>query len=300
MKCKYKYVLILAGLGYAARAVKRKREDYTGLFQDKVVIVTGGASGIGRALCQEMGRLGALVVVSDMHGQGAKEVAEGINAVGGRARAVRLDVTLAEDVQGLVDEVAAEHGLLDYMFNNAGIAVAGDVRDMNLEHWRRIMDVNLMGVLYGTLAAYELMARQGFGHIVNTASLAGLVSFPTATPYAATKHAVVGLSTSLRVEAADLGVKVSAVCPGFVRTNIFQSAIVLKARREDALTLLPFELMDVNLAARAILRGVAANRSIINFPAHARALWWLHRLNPDLLFPLGVKMVRGFRSVRQA
>jgi hypothetical protein len=84
-----------------------------------------------------------------------------------------------------------------------------------------------------------------------------------------------------------------------VRTNIFESAIVLKAKNEDVLALLPFELMDVNRAARATLRGVAANRSIINFPAHARVLWWLHRLNPDLLFRLGLKMVWGFRSVRQ-
>ncbi len=297
---KRKHLFILAGLGCAAaRAIRRKQEDYTDLFRDKVVIVTGGASGIGRALCQELGQGGAVVVVSDVNDQGAKEVAAGITSAGGRARARRLDVTRVEDVQGLVDEVASEYGRLDYMFNNAGIAIAGDAHDMNLEHWQRIIDVNLKGVLYGTRAAYQLMVRQGFGHIVNTASIAGLMSAPTMVSYTASKYAVVGLSTALRIEAADLGVKVSVVCPGYVRTGLFEATIALKATPEDVFGLLPFKLMDVTLAARAILRGVAANRSIIIFPAHARVLWWLHRLNPDLLFPVGLKMIRDFRAVRQ-
>jgi len=142
------------------------------------------------------------------------------------------------------------------------------------------------------------MVKQGFGHIVNTASLAGLVTCPTAIPYAATKHAVVGLSTSLRAEAADLGVKVSVVCPGGIQTGIWDVAPVLKANRQDAWALIPFKLMNETKAARVILRGVARNRAIIAFPFHTRFAWWLYRLYPALLGLLTRRAVRMFRALR--
>ncbi|MFB0533577.1 MAG: SDR family NAD(P)-dependent oxidoreductase [Anaerolineae bacterium] len=268
-------------------------------FRDKVAIVTGGASGIGRALCQELGQRGAVVMVADINAEGAQQVASAIATTGGRARAAYLDVSQAEDVQRLVDETASEHGRLDYMFNNAGIAMAGEVRDTSLLQWRRLVDVNLWGVIYGTTAAYSLMVRQGFGHIVNTASLAGLVSFPALTPYAATKHAIVGLSTSLRAEAAGLGVKVSVICPGHVRTGIYDVATVLKASREDAWALIPFNAMEAARAARVMLRGVARNRAIIIFPFHTRLPWWLHRLHPSLSAIWGSRVVRMFRALRR-
>src|SRR5207248_6593438 len=112
------------------------------------------------------------------------------------------------------------HGRLDLMVNNAGIGIGGETRELLLAHWDRIIDVNLRGVVHGVHAAYPVMIEQGSGHIVNTASLAGLLPSPGATPYAMTKHAVVGLSLSLRGEAAAYGVRVTAVCPGVVETPI--------------------------------------------------------------------------------
>ena len=268
-------------------------------FRDKVAIVTGGASGIGRALCQELGQRGAVVIVADINAEGAQQVASAIATTGGRARAAYLDVSQAEDVQRLVDETASEHGRLDYMFNNAGIAMAGEVRDTSLLQWRRLVEINLWGVIYGTTAAYSLMVRQGFGHIVNIASLAGLVGFPIATPYTAAKHGVVGLSTSLRAEAADVGVKVSVACPGYVPTGIYDAAIVLRVNREDAWALIPFKGIDATRAAWVILRGVARNRAIITFPFHARLSWWLHRLHPSLSAIWGRRLVRMFRALRR-
>ncbi len=103
-----------------------------------------------------------------------------------------------------------------------------------LSHWRRVLDVDLYGVLYGTLAAYPIMVRQGSGHIVNTSSAAGLLPQPLNTPYCTAKHAIVGLSLSLRLEGADLGVKVSAVCPGYVRTSIFETSVTVNLPRELA------------------------------------------------------------------
>lgn len=116
-------------------------------FENKVAIVTGGASGIGRALCEELSQRGAaIVVVADINADGAQQVASSIVAAGGRAGEAHLDVSRADQVQGLVDDTVSEHGRLDYMFNNAGIAMCGEVRDMDLEHWQRIVDINLWGV----------------------------------------------------------------------------------------------------------------------------------------------------------
>jgi short-subunit dehydrogenase len=182
------------------------------------------------------------------------------------------------------------------MFNNAGIGIGGEARDLTLEHWLRIINVNLLGVIHGITAAYPLMVRQGFGHIVNTASLAGLIGDPIGIPYVASKFAIVGLSHTLRVEAAGLGVKVSVVCPGYVQTPVWDSPL-LKIKKEDLPKPL-FKMMDVTKAARRIIKGVERNQAFIVFPFHARLLWWLHRLSPGLLEPIGRKMVKDFRAVR--
>lgn len=268
-------------------------------FRDKVAIVTGGAAGIGQALCEELGRREALIVVADINVAGAEQVAARITATGGQASAAQVDVSRAGDVQQIVDDTVSGHGRLDYMFNNAGVSLGGEVRDMKLEHWRRLIDVNLMGVIYGAAAAYEVMVEQGSGHIVNTASVAGLVAFPTASAYATTKHAIVGLSTSLRAEAADLGVKVSAVCPGFIQTGIYDAATVVNISHKDLLALVPFKMMDVKKVPPVILRGVARNQEIIVFPLHARFLWWLSRINSALPTILGRRAIRDLRTMRR-
>jgi NAD(P)-dependent dehydrogenase (short-subunit alcohol dehydrogenase family) len=267
-------------------------------FKDKVAIVTGAASGIGRALCDELSLNGAILVMADINGDSLQQAAAEINRSGGRAIAARLDVTRAEEVQALIDRTIAAHGRLDYMFNNAGIGVAGEVRDLSLDHWRRIIDVNLWGVIYGTSAAYAAMVKQGFGHIVNTASVAGLIGYPIMTPYATTKFAVVGLSTSLRVEGEQFGVKVSAVCPGFIQTGIFSAATYINSRQEDVEAKVPFKPLAADKAARHILRGVARNKATIVFPFYARLAWWLHRINQSLTLPLSRKTVKDFRAVR--
>ncbi len=267
-----------------------------GDFKDNIAIVTGGASGIGEALAEALGERGAVVVIADFNGDGARRVADAINQRGGRAEAVVLDVSDAEDVQRLVDETVAKHGRLDLIFNNAGIGVGGETQNLKLEDWRRVMDINLMGVIYGTTAAYRVMIEQGFGHIVNTSSLAGLVSSPGMTPYVAAKHAVVGLSKSLRVEAEAFGVKVTAVCPGFIKTGIFDAATYRSFNKEALLKQIPFTLVEPRDAARIILRGIQKNKAIIAFPFYARLLWFLHRLSPKLTAPLERKTIKDFRA----
>ena len=275
-------------------------------FNAQVAIVTGGASGIGRALCEELARRGAIVVVADINYAGAQSVAA---AIGGKARAAALDVTNAQDVERLVEDTIRAEGRLDYMFNNAGIGVGGEVRDLSLDDWRTAIDINLWGVIYGTTAAYAAMMRQGSGHIVNTASAAGLVGEPGLIPYSVTKSAVVALSTALRAEAHTFGVRVSVVCPGFVDTAIFENAIGVKIDKDEFLAKLPVRLVSAPDAAHAILRGVRAQRidhrvSVLRAPgvvAHAHQPGHPCRIPPpDADEPARMRMPpRLIRSARR-
>lgn len=267
-------------------------------FHNQVAIVTGGASGIGRALCEELARRGALAVVADIDHEGAQAVASAIASNGGRAVDAPLDVTRAEDVERLVDDTVRKHGRLDYMFNNAGIGVGGEVRDLSLDHWHKCIDVNLWGVIHGATAAYAAMLRQGSGHIVNTASAAGLIGEPGLAPYSVTKSAVVALSTALRAEADGFGVLVSVVCPGFVDTAIFENAIGVKVDKDKFLAKLPVKLISAPDAARSILRGVERNEAIVVFPFYARLAWWLMRINPGALAGFQRRMLANLRKDR--
>jgi NAD(P)-dependent dehydrogenase (short-subunit alcohol dehydrogenase family) len=254
---------------------------------NRSAIVTGGASGIGRALAEELARAGVYVVLADRQVDLAEQVAVGIRAHGGAGIASELDVRDPDRFRAVVQTTVAEAGCLDYLFNNAGIAVAGEMRDYNLEDWQDVFDVNLRGVWHGILAAYPLMIEQGFGHIVNTASLSGLIPALLQGSYTATKHAVVGLSRALRIEAQRYGVKVSVLCPGAVRTPILRGGRYGRVKSEldvewFATRIERLGAMEPSLLARRVLRAVRRNRAIIIEPRSARITWYLDRLSPWL------------------
>jgi NAD(P)-dependent dehydrogenase (short-subunit alcohol dehydrogenase family) len=265
--------------------------------------ITGGASGIGRALAKALAARGVRVCVADIDAEGAQRVA---TECGSGGQSEQLDVRDADRVRSAIETFAASHGRLDYVFNNAGIGVGGESEEIPLAGWRRVVDVNVYGVLHGVLAAYPIMLRQGSGHIVNTASAAGLGPAPLLTPYALTKHAVVGLSTSLRIEAAPRGVRVSALCPGLIdtpiltvpKTNEFQIPWVPDVRRY--LTSLGGPAYPVDRMAEETLAAVARNERVIVVPARARIGWRIGRLFPGFVEGLCAAALAKERRWRSA
>jgi NAD(P)-dependent dehydrogenase (short-subunit alcohol dehydrogenase family) len=262
-------------------------------FEGAVAVVTGGASGIGRALGEALAGRGARVVLADLQVDLAQAVAARIRESGGHATAAPLDVADFAATNRLVQDTFRTEGRLDFVFNNAGIGIQGEARLYELEDWYRVLDVNSRGVIHGVQAAYPIMLRQGFGHIVNTASFAGLVPAPLVVGYSMTKHAVVGLSLALRIEAAAAGVRVSVLCPGVIRTPALldggRYGKLLQPMPRDAQQEI-FERqhpMPPERFAQKALRAVARNQAIIVVPSWWRVIWWLYRLSPSLGLRLG-------------
>jgi len=263
-------------------------------------VVTGGASGLGRELCLALGRCGATVVAVDVDQEGAEAVCQAIREQGGRALSAYLDVTIYENAQRIVKDVVRKYGRLDLIFNNAGTALHGETRDLNVEQWRTVLDINLMGVIYGATSAYGEMVKQGAGQIVNIGSLAGLIPVPKEIPYCTSKWAVVGFSNALRLEGAGLGVKVNLVCPGIMRTAIHQTVSYVNVDQQRLVRPQTKHFVPPDKAARIILDQVARNRAIIIFPFYAHLVWWLYRLNPAIFNLLFRKILKDFRKIRLA
>ena len=263
-------------------------------FSGKVAIVTGGASGLGRELCVELSKRGADVYVADINAEGADKTVSIITQAGGKASSIVTDMRDPKAVDALVTTVASK-GALDYMFNNAGVIMFGEFRDMALEDWRHFVDSDIMSVVYGTSSAYRVMMKQGHGHIVNVSSVFGLFPFALATGYAAVKQAVVGLSLSLRPEAESFGVHVSVACPGSVKTEVRKSYRIFNGDR-NAFNALIWKEMTPKDAALKILKGVMKNRGIIAFPFYDLVPWWFYRLCPSSNDWWQRKLVNLFRS----
>jgi NAD(P)-dependent dehydrogenase (short-subunit alcohol dehydrogenase family) len=268
------------------------------VFQGASAIITGGASGIGLALARELSRRGAHVALADVKFEQAEAAAAAIRATGATASAHALDVTDYEAVNRLVRQTVDEKGRLDYFFNNAGISRGGEVRLYELEDWYRVLDVNVRGVVHGIHAAYPLMIEQGFGHIVNTASITGLVGSPNLVSYSASKHAVVGMSKALRVEAEQYGVRVSVLCPGTIKTPFldggpFGQPIARLADEPAPAQLDGPEPMDADEFAVCALGAIAKNKAIIVLPSGWKTLWWLDRISPSWSFRLGRRILHA-------
>lgn len=265
-------------------------------WSDKVVSITGAASGIGFALAQELNRRGAMVCLTDIN---ADAVASAADKIGGSAFSMVLDVTDANAFKAHVSDVVARCGRLDALFNNAGIGAGGMAEELDNSHYDLCAAVNITGVTNGVVAAYGVMCKQRSGILVNTASAAGLLGVPGMAPYAMTKHAVVGLTKSLRIEAAERQVQVSALCPTAIETPLLDS-FNPKAATEvwipdvrEFLTDVGGPPYPVDKFAAYALDQVEKNKGIIVAPLGARV-----RLGLAQFFPGIVEMMsrRAYRK----
>jgi NAD(P)-dependent dehydrogenase (short-subunit alcohol dehydrogenase family) len=195
-----------------------------GNFEDKVALITGAGSGIGRSCATVLAKRGAKVVVSDVDVAGGQESVKLIAQAGGEATFVRADVSLSEEVESLVNQTVEAYGRLDIAVNNAGIGgEAAMTGEYSLEEWRRVIDINLIGVFLCMRYQIPRMLEVGGGAIVNMASILGSVGFRTASAYVAAKHGMLGLTKTAALEYAQSGIRVNAVGPAFIRTPLISA-----------------------------------------------------------------------------
>ncbi len=204
--------------------------------KDKIVIITGAGSGIGKATAIHFAKYGATVVVSDINLEKAKEVAAEIVKNGGKANPIKANVAKFEEVENLIKQTVIDFGKLDVLVNNAGIGPSFlRTHESTLRDWERVIAVNQTGVFYGMKVALTQFLEQGYGNIVNIASLAGLKASPNNISYSASKFAVVGMTKSAAMEYATKNIRVNAVCPGYTESALLNQLLNAKPEMDAIL-----------------------------------------------------------------
>ncbi|MCY0942657.1 SDR family oxidoreductase [Streptomyces antarcticus] len=277
----------------AARAPEQRAPGkYADRFGGQLVLVTGAASGIGRATAFAFAEAGARVVAVDRDGGGATRTAEMARLVGApEAWGECVDVSDEQAMEKLAARVAAEYGIVDVLVNNAGIGLSGAFLDTSAEDWKRVLDVNLWGVIHGCRIFGRQMAERGQGgHIVNTASAAAYLPSKTLPAYSTSKAAVLMLSECLRAELAAKSIGVSAICPGIVNTNITATSRFAgvdeaeeKRRQERSSRLYGLRNFPPEKVADAILRAVVRNEAVVPVTPESKGALWMSRFAPRTL-----------------
>ncbi|KIF01258.1 short-chain dehydrogenase [Streptomyces sp. RSD-27] len=276
-----------------AKAPERKAPGkYADRFAGQLVLVTGAASGIGRATAFAFAEAGARVVAVDRDGEGAARTAEMARLVGAAdAWGECADVSDEQAMEKLAVKVAAEYGIVDVLVNNAGVGLSGSFLDTSSEDWKKVLDVNLWGVIHGCRIFGKQMAERGQGgHIVNTASAAAYLPSRTLPAYSTSKAAVLMLSECLRAELASRSIGVSAICPGIVNTNITATsrfagvdAAEEKRRQERSSRLYGLRNFPPEKVADAVLRAVVENRAVVPVTPESKGALWMSRFMPNTL-----------------
>lgn len=263
------------------------------------VLITGGGSGLGRAIALRYARAGWRVGLADIALERAEQVAGEVRALGAEAQAFTVDVASDASMQALHGAVLAHWGGVDHLYNNAGVSSAGSLLQTSLDDWRWMLEINLMSVVRGCHTFLPGMLEQGRGHVVNTASFAGLAGAGGLSSYSVAKAAVVTLSETLRAELAlaDSAVRVSVVCPSFFRTNLLENFRGPQRSRETAQKLMEKAAETADDIAARVVDAVMAGQFLIIPTAPERLRWRLKRFLPEFYFR---KLVAALRAAGRA
>ena len=252
----------------------------------RTAIVTGAASGLGRALCERLARDGYLIAICDIDLTGAAETLNRVEAAGGSGRVEPLDVTDPLAWEALRERLEHDWPQLDLLVNNAGVVVSGDVGRCSLDDWRWIVDANLWGMIHGCHVCVDWLKRNPRGsHVINTSSLAAIGSFPGMAAYNVTKAAVVSFSETLHAELRRHRVGVTVLCPSFFPTALLDNGrFTSPAEQRIARAEFTRTKLTAEKVADAAVRAMARKQLYVILPAKARVLWWIKRLSPRLFF----------------
>ncbi|MDD5223630.1 MAG: SDR family NAD(P)-dependent oxidoreductase, partial [bacterium] len=249
------------------------------------VVITGAASGLGRALALVLARKGCKIGIADVNEVGSRETLELVERAGGSGEILTVDVRRPESVKAMADHFFSRWKGVDLLINNAGIAVAGSVGEIPLENWKRIVDINFWGVLYGCHEFIPRMKAQGGGYILNIGSAAGLLSMTNMSPYNATKAAVISLSETLRIELASANIGITVACPMFFNTNLGKDMKYTEPwEKEFANAAFQFSRITSEGVARRIIRGVEKGKFYVIPMLSGRVFWANKRFFPSLYF----------------
>jgi NADP-dependent 3-hydroxy acid dehydrogenase YdfG len=244
------------------------------LFTNKVAIVTGAASGIGLGISQEVSRQGGTVVLLDIDADRLKSASASMQ---GSHQCRTVDVTDFEILKKNFDEIRTQFGRIDFLFNNAGIGGTLPFEDATMEHWKKIIDLNLYGVIHGMTAVLPIMREQKSGYIVNTSSIAGLIPFQGQTLYNTTKFAMMGLSLTVEAELKKYNINITSICPGMVHTRIFYKPIIGQEAPEEYVRI-PKEAISVEAAVSDIVKGLSKRKRVIVTPRFLNRIYRKYRI----------------------
>lgn len=262
--------------------------------EEAIIVITGGASGIGKALVEQFIANGSTVISIDKNNANFDNLRKMENNHES-VIPITADMAIADEAKKAFEYIIQRYQKIDYLINNAGVFMGGEIRDTPLEDWHAITQNNIFAVMNGTHYGYELMLKQGSGHIINVGSAAGLTPIPAMGIYGSTKYAINGFTLALRNEAKDLGVKVSLVCPTIVNTPLYDTATYHKVRLTKVLAKRE-SFQKPETTARRIIKGIERNKATIHTATSTRLLSLLYKAAPWLYDAIARRIHAKYRA----